>query len=377
MQFNQMNQMNGGYQQELLNQQLQQQQALFGNKHNQLQQLQQLQQQQMLRNNPLLSNMLNMSNPGLMAQFQMQQQMQLQQLQRMLEAQKMFTKQQHQPQHQSPRLPRSAPKPRNQKPRKQQSRTSGIQKEITSDEDKPMPHRRILAINLPMSVQTIESVTGVFHPYGDVTVVRVLKPGKNLPQDVKPWLRTIPDLGRTCCAIVDFETARAAKFAVHVLRQRENEVGFRCGLLKQGVEEKLYERKDLQTTLPQDKLLSQGPHSSDSGITSEDANSSASTRSTSASEQSDHSDSEIISSHTDSEQEASHQKASLTVKYDRDFLLSFSSKNKKSPSRLPNLDHILRKENGDERENGQLASEPIRQPRGPLSGSNGFRLARH
>lgn len=379
MQYNQINSMNGGFQQELLNQQMQQQ-ALFGNKHNQvnLAALQQQQQLQQLRNNPLLANMLN---PGLMAQFQMQQQLQLQQLQRMLEAQKMFTKPQ-QPSHgyhnQAPRQPRSAPKPRNQKLRKQQTagqRSAGMQKEIASDEEKPLPHRRILAINLPMSVQTIETVTNVFHPYGDVTVVRVLKPGKNLPQDVKPWLRKIPDLGRTCCAIVDFETARAAKFAVHVLRQREHEVGFRCGLLKTGVEEKLYEQKGLPTNLPQDKLKSSVLNSSDSGITSEDANSSASTRSTSASEQSDHSDSEVISSHTDSDQE-SHPKAKTTIKHDRDFLISFSSKNKKSPSGLSNLDHILTKQNVDERD-GNCASEPIRQPRGPMNGSNGFRLARH
>ena len=323
-----------------------------------------LQQQQLLRSNPLLSNMLN---PALMAQFQMQQQMQLQQLQRILEAQKMFSK------PQSPRMQhRAAPKnPRNQKPRKT---NRAVQKEpVITDEEKPLPHRRILAINLPLNIQTIETVTGVFHPYGDVTVVRVLKPGKNLPQDVKPWLRKIPDLGRTCCAIVDFETARAAKFAVHVLRQRENEVGFRCGLLKVGIEEKLYEQK---TACLPDKMKVSNEHASDSGITSEDQNSSASTRSTSASEQSDHSDSEIISSHTESDQEHGTKSDTRvgTVKYDRDFLLSFSFKNKRMPSGLVNLEHILAKQNGEDREN--CASEPIRQPRGPLAGTSGFRLSR-
>ena len=147
---------------------------------------------------------------------------------------------------------------------------------MDQEDDKPLPHRRILAINLPINIQTIETVTSVFHPYGDVTVVRVLKPGKNLPSDVKPWLRVIPDLGRTCCAIIDFETARAAKFAVHVLRQRDEEVGFRCALLKQGVEEKLYEDKAEKVKIGHSGVnLKVSPdNNSDSGVTSEDHHSS-------------------------------------------------------------------------------------------------------
>lgn len=359
MQFNQMNGVNQGFSQELLNQQLQQQQALFGNKQSHLNLVafqQQQQQQQLLRGNTLLTNMLN---PALLAQFQMQQQIQLQQLQRILEAQKIFAK------HPTTNN-RKPPKQRKQQMRKQQQQQ---QRDLgTSDEEKPLPHRRILAINLPPSLQTIESVTSVFHPYGDVTVVRVVKPGKNLPQDVKPWLRKIPDLGRTCCAVVDFETARAAKFAVHVLRQREGEVGFRCGLLKPGVEEKLYESRKEET-----KSIEIKPeHASDSGITSEDQNSSASTRSTSASEHSDHSDSEIVSSLTDSDQESHSTYA--TRKYDREFLLSFAAGHKQFPAGLAHLDYILSREREEEQ---NCASEPIRQPRGPAGRSRGFKFVRN
>ena len=83
----------------------------------------------------------------------------------------------------------------------------------------------------------------VFHPYGDVTLVRVLKPGKQLPFDTKQYASKIPELGTVTCALIDFETARAAKFAVHVLRQRADEIGFRLALLKPGIEEKLYENE--------------------------------------------------------------------------------------------------------------------------------------
>ena len=107
---------------------------------------------------------------------------------------------------------------------------------------KPVRNHRILAIDVPQSLQTKEYITGVFYPYGDITV-QLLKPGKNFPAEVKPWIQKIPDLGRTCCAVIEFETARAAKFAVHVLRQREHVIGFRLGLLKPGIEEILYEKR--------------------------------------------------------------------------------------------------------------------------------------
>lgn len=129
--------------------------------------------------------------------------------------------------------------------------------------EKPKPYKRVLAINLPSNLQTIDAVTAVFHPYGDVTLVRVLKPGKQLPFDTKQYASKIPELGSVTCALIDFETARAAKFAVHVLRQRADEIGFRLALLKPGIEEKLYENElELKDF---DKIESQN----DSGVTSE------------------------------------------------------------------------------------------------------------
>lgn len=110
---------------------------------------------------------------------------------------------------------------------------------------KAKPYKRVIAINLPAELQSIDAVTSVFHPYGDVTLVRVLKPGKVLPFDTKQYAAKIPELGTVPCALVDFETARAAKFAVHVLRQRADEVGFRLAILKPGVEDKLYSDDDI------------------------------------------------------------------------------------------------------------------------------------
>jgi len=141
------------------------------------------------------------------------------------------------------------------------------------DDTKAKPYKRVIAINLPAELQSIDTVTSVFHPYGDVTLVRVLKPGKALPFDTKQYAAKIPELGTVPCALVDFETARAAKFAVHVLRQRADEVGFRLAILKPGVEEKLY--ADDESIKQQQQLMMKNMSSSssdsdnqiDSGVT--------------------------------------------------------------------------------------------------------------
>ena len=109
----------------------------------------------------------------------------------------------------------------------------------------------------------------MFHPYGDVTLVRVLKPGKALPFDTKQYAAKIPELGTVPCALIDFETARAAKFAVHVLRQRADEVGFRLAILKPGVEEKLYAEDESmkQQQMTMKNMSSDSDNQIDSGVT--------------------------------------------------------------------------------------------------------------
>ena len=253
-------------------------------------------------------------------QFQAQQQMQLQQLQQVLIAQNMVSK-----------PPKSA---RFQKWHKQ---SRAVQNAPVQEDEKLTPLRRILAVNLPEATQSVEAVAGIFYPYGDATV-QILKPGKTLPDDVTSYVEKVPDLGRSYCAIVDLETSRAAKFAVHVLRRREEKVGFRLGLLKPGIEEKLYEQKCLP-----DKTTTDG----DSGITSE------------------HSDVEC-------DQENGNEWTQVgTIRYSREFLLSLQHKNNTRPSGLANLDPILTNQKVE-----NCKTKLIRQPRGPLEGTNGFQRTR-
>jgi len=343
-------------------------------------------------------------NP-LLAQVQIQQQLQLQQLQRLLEAQKLFNSPRSQ---QHSRSGHGTPNHNQKNNRKQfknrqnnavNNAASGNSASNAPEEEKAQPFKRIVAINLPAKYQSVEALTSVFHPYGDVNIVRVLKPGKNIPADIKQWIRLIPDLGRAACAVIDFETARAAKFAVHVFRQRENEMGFRCALLKPGVDEKLYsERETSASTTKMDLNMSSSLDTSDSGVTSEDATSGDSVRSSSASERSTSSETEILSD-SDGEHNLKLSKFNkiqlsnvqispktvsvptpLPIKpvakqvavsvsepkiYSRDFLTNFSKINTR-PSGLPDLGYITLAE--------KLESEAIRQPRGPRAGTKGFKL---
>jgi hypothetical protein len=241
-------------------------------------------------------------------QFQMQQQMQLQQLSQMLHSQNMLAK--------SPKMVKS-PK---------------LRKATRKAPENAQPLRQILAINLPENLRSTESVSDVFYPYGEASV-QLLPPGQNLPEDAKPYAEKLRDLGQTYCAIIDLETARAAKFAVHVLQKRETKLGFKLGLLKPGIEEKLYDQK------------CQAEKSIDSGVTS-------------ASEQSD-------------AEEENEWKQVGKIRYSREYLLSLQHKNKASPPKLVNLEHILLNPKPK-----TSKTELIRQPRGPLVGSKGFQRTR-
>ncbi|CAG5110440.1 Oidioi.mRNA.OKI2018_I69.chr2.g4842.t1.cds [Oikopleura dioica] len=133
-------------------------------------------------------------------------------------------------------------------------------------QQKAKPSKRVIAVDLPSNLQTIESVTTIFYPYGEVLLVRVLRPKKQLPFDLKQFQAEIPDLGKTVCAIIEFEQADAARFAVQALKMRTKAYGFRLALLEAGAEEDLY-GPELEPQLPMLKPGQAGPGTTDeSGI---------------------------------------------------------------------------------------------------------------
>jgi hypothetical protein len=105
------------------------------------------------------------------------------------------------------------------------------------------PVKKMIVVDLPEDLQTIESVTNRCQQYGEILLVRVLKPGKILPFDLKMYSGKIHDLGTTCCAIIEFESAPSASSAVDA-----EENNLRCALLQQGADLALYGASDAKTT---------------------------------------------------------------------------------------------------------------------------------
>jgi len=88
--------------------------------------------------------------------------------------------------------------------------------------DETTPSRTVVVINLPMSEPTIESIADLFNTCGDIALIRILRPGKPLPQDVKKHQTTHPELGTTVCAVVEFEKSESARKAVESHNIQDN-----------------------------------------------------------------------------------------------------------------------------------------------------------
>lgn len=81
------------------------------------------------------------------------------------------------------------------------------------DYDETTPSRTVVAVNLPHENPTIESVAEMFSKCGDVALIRILRPGKTVPPDVKKYSTKHPEIGTTTCAVIEFEKHEHAKAA--------------------------------------------------------------------------------------------------------------------------------------------------------------------
>lgn len=95
-------------------------------------------------------------------------------------------------------------------------------KEPLPEFDETTPSRSVVVINLPMENPTIENVAEIFSKCGEVTLIRILRPGKTIPQDVKKHSNKHPEIGTTTCAVVEFEKHDFAKIAVESLNNSDD-----------------------------------------------------------------------------------------------------------------------------------------------------------
>ena len=95
-------------------------------------------------------------------------------------------------------------------------------KDPLPDYDETTPSRTVVAVNLTRENPTIEGVAELFAGCGEIALIRILRPGKVVPQDVKKHLNRHPEIGTTVCAVVEFEDHQAAKKACEVLTDKDD-----------------------------------------------------------------------------------------------------------------------------------------------------------
>ncbi|XP_065171394.1 la-related protein 6-like [Atheta coriaria] len=80
--------------------------------------------------------------------------------------------------------------------------------------DETTPSRTVVAINLPIEKPTIENVAELFRACGEISLIRILRPGNPIPADVRQFINKNPSLAGVVTALVEFvnsESARAAQ----------------------------------------------------------------------------------------------------------------------------------------------------------------------
>jgi len=109
-------------------------------------------------------------------------------------------------------------------------------------EEGPMvkPHCELFLADLPPALRSLQTLAGFFHPYGEISNIVYVPAGKSFPIDItRRNLFNQADFASNHCAVIEFLTARVAKFVVGVLRKRIEGLNFRIGLLKPGLSEEM------------------------------------------------------------------------------------------------------------------------------------------
>jgi len=122
---------------------------------------------------------------------------------------------------------------------------------------KPRLLTSVVAIRVPPSFDSVDQITSLFRSYGEIGLVRLLRPGKEVPSDLRNYATQVPDIGDSLCAVVDFEGSDAALKAVRELKEQfSSNTGMRLALLGPRMRRTLYR---------QDRLAAQGKLGSEDG----------------------------------------------------------------------------------------------------------------
>ncbi|GLH17251.1 La protein homolog, partial [Gryllus bimaculatus] len=79
--------------------------------------------------------------------------------------------------------------------------------------DQTTPSRTVVAMHLPHDKPTIENVAELFACFGEIALVRILRPGNPVPADVRSFVAKRPEMAGTVSALVEYVNTEAAQRA--------------------------------------------------------------------------------------------------------------------------------------------------------------------
>ncbi|XP_058466589.1 uncharacterized protein LOC131439504 [Malaya genurostris] len=79
--------------------------------------------------------------------------------------------------------------------------------------DETTPSRTVVATGLPYDKYTVEKVSELFSKCGEISLIRVLRPGGPIPADVRQFINKHPELQQNECALIEFTESASARRA--------------------------------------------------------------------------------------------------------------------------------------------------------------------
>lgn len=80
--------------------------------------------------------------------------------------------------------------------------------------DQTAPSRTVVAINLPQDKTSIECVAELFKSSGEISLIRILRPGNPVPSDIRSFANKHPQMIGASCAVIEFVRTESAHNAV-------------------------------------------------------------------------------------------------------------------------------------------------------------------
>ncbi|XP_061445000.1 la-related protein 6-like [Rhineura floridana] len=80
-----------------------------------------------------------------------------------------------------------------------------------------LPYEQTISSSLLFQMTFLDKITKLFSPFGDITSIRILRPGKKLPSDMKKYSSRYPELLTKCCALIEYESLESTRKAFEEL----------------------------------------------------------------------------------------------------------------------------------------------------------------